>query len=430
MAMRRKGVSCMEYNPNHERYWDETALSEDMKKAFDICNGCRLCYSLCPSFPELFRVVESHEDDVDLLTDEEMAKTADLCYQCKLCYLKCPYIPPHRFDLDFPRLMLRSKAVRAKKHGIKPVDRFLGDPERIGRLGTAAPTLSNWSNLQPVMRQLLEKTVGIDHRRHLPKFALMRFSQWIEKHQERTKTADVAIFSTCTVEYHEPGIGQAALKVLAHNGIQAEVPAFQQCCGMPALDGGDIAGATLRARQNVAVLKQFARDGKPILALQPTCAYVLKKEYPLLLGTEDAELVSRNTWDVTEYLAQMARKGELKKDFAQALGTVTYHLSCHTKAEGLKRQARDLLTYVDGTTVNVVDHCAGIDGTWGLKAEFYDESQKVAAKLTQAFHKAHDTQACSDCALAGLQIETVTDQPPRHPVELLAQAYGLHKAPE
>lgn len=418
----------MEYNPNTDRYWDETALSQDMKKAFDICNGCRLCYSLCPSFPELFKAVESHDDDTDLLTEDELSLTADLCYQCKLCYLKCPYIPPHRFDLDFPRLMLRSKAVRAKKHGIKPADRFLGDPERVGRLGTAAPALSNWSNENAVMRQLMEKAVGIDRRRHLPRFAPLRFSQWVEKTHEKSSAADVAIFSTCTVEYHEPGIGQAAVKVLAHNGIQAAVPAFQRCCGMPALDGGDIAGATLRAKQNVAVLVGYAREGKKILALQPTCAYVLKKEYPLLLDTEEARLVSEQTVDITEYLAQKARKGELKKGFRRSLGTVTYHLSCHTKAEGLKRSARDVLSYVDGTTVNVVDHCAGIDGTWGLKAEFYDASQKVAAKLTAAFHEARKTQACSDCALAGLQIETASDRPPSHPVELLWQAYGLERS--
>ncbi len=418
----------MEYNPNTDRYWDETALSEDMKKAFDICNGCRLCYSLCPSFPELFQAVESHDDDTDQLTDEELSQTADLCYQCKLCYLKCPYTPPHRFDLDFPRLMLRSKAVRAKKSGVSAADRFLGDPERVGRLGTAAPTLSNWSNNSPAMRQVMEKTVGIDRRRHLPKFARNRFSDWSARHSPTPPAdADVAIFSTCTVEYHEPGIGMAALKVLAHNGIKAVVPGFQRCCGMPALDGGDIAGATERAKQNVAAFARFARDGKPILALQPTCAYVLKKEYPLLLGTEDAQRVSAATVDVTEYLAHRARKGLLKKEFRETLGTVTYHLSCHTKAEGLKRSAKDLLTYVEGTTVNMVDHCAGIDGTWGLKAEYYEESQKVAAKMTEAFRKAHDTHACSDCALAGLQIETASDHPPQHPVELLWKAYGLER---
>lgn len=419
----------MEYNPRTERYWDESALAEDMKLAFDVCNGCRLCHNLCPSFPKLFEAVEGHDDDVSLLTEEQTAEVADLCYQCKLCYLKCPYVPPHRFDLDFPRLMLRSKAIRAKKHGIARVDRFLGDPERTGRLGGIWPALANWANKNATARKMMERTLGIDHRRHLPPFAPVKFSEWAARKNLRATAdaVDVAVFSTCTVEYNEPGIGRAALDVLGHNNIRAAVPKGQRCCGMPALDGGDVAGATERARHNVSLLAPFARAGKKILALQPTCAYVLKKEYALLLGTPDAELVAEATVDITEYLAARMKSGELKQDFQSSPGAVTYHLSCHTKAQGLRRAASDLLTGIEGTTVTVVDRCAGIDGTWGFKAQYYDASQKVAERLTEAFRAAHDTHACSDCALAGLQIETASARPPEHPVELLARAYGLKK---
>ena len=194
---------------------------------------------------------------------------------------------------------------------------------------------------------------------------------------------------------------------------------------MPALDGGDISGATERARHNIARLVDYAKAGKKILALQPTCAYVLKQEYPVLVGTEEAQLVARATMDITEYLASLMKSGKLKRDFSQSPGTITYHLSCHSKAQGLKKAASDLLGGIEGTTVNVVDRCAGIDGTWGLKARYYDESQKVSRKLTEAFQLAHDTHACSDCALAGLQIEVASDKPPRHPVEILWAAYGL-----
>ncbi len=415
----------MDYNPRESQYWDESRLVSDMKLAFDVCNGCRLCHNLCPSFPVLFEAVESHDDVVEALAVEEMAHVADLCYQCKLCFLKCPYVPPHRFDLDFPRLMLRSKAIRTRQHGMSRSDKFLGDPERSGRLGTSMPSLANWSLTQPFVRKQMEKRMGIDHRRHLPKFASMRFSQWAKKHQSTTASVDVAVFTTCTVEYHAAGIGQAALKVLGHNGITAAVPPDLRCCGMPALDGGDIDGATERAAQNVTKLVDYAKAGKKILVLQPTCAFVLKHEYPVLLGTEEAKQVAAATLDITEYLAGLMKAGKLKREFRSSPQTVTYHLSCHSKAQGLKKTAADLLSGIEGTTVNVVDRCAGIDGTWGLKAEYYDESQKVAKKLTEAFHSAHDTAACSDCALAGLQIETVTDRPPRHPVQILWEAYGL-----
>ncbi len=417
----------MEYRPNRPEYWDETLLRQDLEQAFDICNGCRLCYNLCPSFPVLFEAVERHQDNAHEVTDQEMVQVADLCYQCKLCFMKCPYVPPHRFDLDFPRLMLRSKAVRAKKAGIGRADQFLGNPEKVGQLGHLAPGLANWSTRNPVLRRWMERVYGIDHRRHLPRFAAMRFSEWVKRRQPvpNVDQVDVVIFSTCTVEFHEPGIGQAALAVLQHNHIRAAVPSGQLCCGMPALDGGDIAGAMRRARHNIALLAPYAEAGKPILALQPTCALLLKQDYPRLVEEPAAQKVAAMTQDITEYLADAMRKGKLKKEFAHPLGSVTYHLSCHTKAQGLKRAVKDLLGPVADTQVELVDRCAGIDGTWGLKAQYYDDAMKVSAKLTEKFREAHDSRACSDCALAGLQIETVSDQPPRHPVELLAQAYGI-----
>lgn len=419
----------MEYNPHRDEYWNSEALHQDMQQAFDICNGCRLCYNLCPSFPALFQIVESYDHDAAKVTTEEADHVADLCFQCKVCYMKCPYIPPHRFDLDFPRLMLRSKAIRAKKRGMSRADRFLGNPEQVGRMGQIAPGLANWSVKNTGLRRLMERLYGIDHRRHLPRFAPIRFSDWVLKHQPQPipnmDEVDVVLFSTCTVEYHEPGIGQAAVEVLKHNNIRAAVPAGQVCCGMPALDGGDMDGALRRARTNVELLAPYAKAGKPILALQPTCSLLLKQDYPTLVESEDAKRVAQHTRDITEYLASAMKKGNLKKEFQSSPGAVTYHLSCHTKAQGLKRAAKELLESIDGCEVEMVDRCAGIDGTWGLKAEYYEESLKVSQKLTERFKARHDTHACSDCALAGLQIETVTDREPVHPVEILARSYGL-----
>ncbi|MCL8207865.1 MAG: ferredoxin [Actinomycetia bacterium] len=415
----------MEYRPGRPAYWDETALAEDMKRAFDICNGCRLCYNLCPSFPELFRFVEGHDDDASRLTAAELDRVADLCYQCKLCYVKCPYTPPHHFDLDFPRLMLRSKAVRAKKAGLSRSDRFLGDPDRTGRLGTLLPALTNWATTAPAVRGVMERVVGVDRRRRLPRYARVRFSRWAGA-RPPARDPDVVVFSTCTVEYNEPGLGRDAVRVLEHQGFTVTVPTGQQCCGMPALDGGDMAGAVARARANVARLADYARAGKPIVALQPTCAYVLKTEYPLLLDDDEAAAaVAAATVDVTDFLADLARSGRLKTDFVRSLGPVTYHVSCHTRALGGGGRGRDLLARVPGTRVMMVEQCAGIDGTWGLKAEWYDTSQEVAAKLTRTFQQRRETEPCSDCKLAGLQIAEAAGRAPAHPVELLARAYGL-----
>lgn len=414
----------MEYRPGQSAYWDESALEADMQKAFDICNGCRLCYNLCPSFPALFKFVEGHDDDASLLTSSELDRVADLCFQCKICFMKCPYTPPHRFDLDFPRLMLRSKAVRVKRHGLSGTDRFLGDPERSGKLGTAMPGAANWANQQPWFRRVLESRVGIDRRRRLPRYASVRFSRWAQTRRP-VSVPDVVLFSTCTVEYHEPGVGQAAVKVLEHQGLSVAIPEGQRCCGMPALDGGDIPAAVDRARSNLALLAPYVEQGAKVLALQPTCAYVLREEYPLLVEGDVSRKVADATVDITDYLAALAKTGALKTDFQTALGPVTYHVSCHTRAQGGGARGRDLLTKVPGTHVLMVEQCAGIDGTWGLKAEFYEEAEKVSRKLTRAFAEHPEHEACSDCKLAGLQIYQGAGKEPAHPVELLARAYGL-----
>jgi len=413
----------LEYRPGETAYWDPAQLAEDMRQAFDICNGCRLCYNLCPAFPALFTFVEGHDDQAGLLTSSELDQVADLCFQCKICFLKCPYTPPHRFDLDFPRLMLRSKAVRARTQGLSAADRFLGDPDRTGRWATRLAPLANWATRQPLLRRVMERRLGIDHRRRLPRYARVRFSRWAAR--RAAATADVVLFSTCTVEYNEPGLGQAAVAVLEHNGLTVAVPAGQQCCGMPALDGGDVDGAIQRARANLALLAPYAAQGKPIVALQPTCAYVLKEEYPRLVGGEVAQTVAAATVDLTDFLAGLAKAGRLKTDFRHEVGPVLYHVSCHTRTQGGGGRGRDLLQQIPGTRVTMVEQCAGIDGTWGLKAAYFDEARKVARKLDRALTQHPDHAVCSDCKLAGLQIEDTTGSPPRHLVEILARAYGL-----
>ena len=414
----------MEYRLTAREYWDTEALDRDLKQAFDICNGCRLCHDLCPSFPALFRFVEGVDDEVEQLTRSQMEDVAEECFQCKICALKCPYTPPHRFDLDFPRLMLRTKAQRVRRVGLSAEDRLLGNPERSGGWGTALHPLANWAVARPRLRSLLAGRTGIDPRRHLPPYTSRRFSRRVAG-RSTPAAADVVLFATCTTEYNYPALGEAAIRVLEHQGLSVATLAGERCCGMPALDGGDVAGAQARARANLAVLAPHVARGARVVALQPTCAYVLKREYPLMVDGAVARDVAAAVVDVTELLAELVQQGKLADDFQHVVGPVTYHVSCHTRAEGGGARGRRVLSKIPGTTVTVAEACAGIDGTWGLKARHYDAAQQVAARLMSALAERPDDLPCSDCKLAGLQIEETTGRPPSHPVEVLARAYGL-----
>ena len=333
---------------NSPEFWDRSAVDTELRRVYDICGGCRRCLPLCPSFKVLFdRLdVDAVDGDVEKLPARDVKEVVDLCYQCKLCFNHCPYTPPHRWEVDFPRLMLRARAADARANGVSLQDRMLGNTELVGKLGRLAAPLSNWLNELAVHRAFMHAVAGIHKGRTLPKFHRQTFSQWFKSRDQRggaggrssarnAKTADrasaagvaparvpgdrasaagvaparvpaalkVALFHTCTVEYNEPATGRAAVRVLERNRVDVSVPA-QRCCGMPYLDGGAVDQAKALIRDNVRSLAAAVREGRTIVVPGPTCSYMLKQEYPWLDGGDDAKLVARNTRDLFEYLAE------------------------------------------------------------------------------------------------------------------------------
>src|SRR5881628_60267 len=224
-------------------FWDQSQLEAELKRVSDICNGCRRCYNLCPSFNDLIDRLDTEavDGDAEKLTREDFNSVTDLCYQCKLCYNHCPYTPPHRWQVDFPRLMLRARSAEARQKGVTLADRFLGNTDLVGKLGSLTAPVSNWMTALPAQRKLMEAAVGIHRDRNLPVFHRQTFSCWFDrrKRQPFASRGRVALFATCTVEYNEPATGKAAVAVLEKNGIDVSLPS-QRCCGMPYLDGGAI----------------------------------------------------------------------------------------------------------------------------------------------------------------------------------------------
>ena len=295
--------------------------------------------------------------------------------------------------------------------------------------------------------------MGIDHRRNLPSFASKTFRRWFHEHRalgegtgagvsETQKTADdhpptpavaakgsgpVALFATCLVNYQHPEVGESAVRVLEHNGIEVELAQDEVCCGMPALDGGDMDRAQRLALRNVSALLPLVRRGMRIVIPEPTCGFMIKKEYPVILGTPEAQEVSRAALDLGEYLVQRIRDHTLREDFSGPVpAEILYHVPCHLRAQNMGVPVKDVLSVLPGTRVEAVARCSGMDGTWGMKAGNFNRSMEVARRLLNRVGEASsETCVASDCALAGLQIEQGTGRNVRHPVEVLARAYGL-----
>lgn len=429
------------YDPRHPAYRDEADLRGELTRVFDLCHGCRLCWNLCPSFGSLFDLIDARDGEVGELTHTEQDRVVAECYQCKLCYVKCPYVPPHEWQLDFPRMMLRATAVRHQQRGLDVSNQFLGRTDLLGRVSTTAAPLLNRITGTPgsLPRRVMERTVGIAADRVLPPYARERFSTWWRKRaRPAMPTADrrVAVFTTCLVEYQDPTIGHDLVKVYERNGVACDVPDGTVCCGMPWLDGGDVDAFLQQAQRNVAALAPAVRGGADVVVPQPTCGYVLKREYPAYVGGEDARLVAEHTYDVAEYLMRVHKARGLDTSFpGEVPESITWHAPCHLQAQRIGHKSRELLQ-LTGATVTVVQKCSGVDGTWGYRAENYELARQVAQPLGEAVRTQVGAAAgagvshlvAGDCHLANGAITQETGQVPVHPVQVLARAYGI--APE
>ena len=419
-----KPTAGLTYDPNDRKYWDRAALDSEVERVFEICQGCRLCFNLCPSFPELFNAVDRHDGEVRELTLAENERVIDTCYQCKLCYVKCPYTPDdgHEFQLDFPRLLLRANAVRKQEQGIDLRAKLLARPEEMGRIGGMTPGLANWANRQPLLRQLAEATIGIHHEKLLPEFQSGTFTKWMDKHTPSGDTSKAVLFTTCFVEYYNPQVAKDAVAVYEKNGIALTCPK-QNCCGMPALESGDVALAKKLAAQNVASLLPSVEAGKKIVAINPTCSYMLKKEYAELVGTDDAKRVGAATMDLNEFLFELKREGLFNRDFRSTPGRIGYHLPCHLKAQNIGFRSRDMMRTIPGAEIKLVDQCSAHDGTFAMKKEFFPLSMLAGKKAFDGMKATEAEVMATDCPLAAVQFDQALGVRPIHPIQVLARAY-------
>lgn len=420
----------MSFDPESPEFWDEKATRKELERVFDICYGCTLCHTLCPSFVSLFRMMDENFGDAGSLRDEQMKLVVDQCYQCKLCDPICPYVPPHEWDIDFPRTMMRASLNAARKDGVPWADRLMGDTDRVGRWAGWAAPLVNRANRSPFLRRLMEKYMGVHRDRLLPTYHGRTFAKWFRRRPAASKgrgEEKAALFYTCTVNYNEPEIGKAAVGVLEKNGIECVVPE-QQCCGLPFLDVGLLDRAVKKVEANVASLSRVVRQGYKVAAPSASCSYMLKQDYPRLLPTDDARLVAENTLDLSEYLVQVHERGRLDLDFPEAVGKIRYHQPCHLKAQDIGFKAQELMQLIPDAEVSRMQCCSGHDGSWSVRKENFEASMQVGRPLFK-FLRPDDACTVTDCPLSAVQVQQGTGRKPVHPIVVMARAYGLEVEP-
>ncbi len=420
-------------------FYDRADLFRELERVYDICHGCRRCVSLCNAFPTLFDLVDESETmEVDGVAKEDYWKVVDHCYLCDLCYMtKCPYVPPHEWNVDFPHLMLRAKAVQFKETGASFRNRLLTSTDTVGKLAGIPVVVSvvNAANRNPGMRKLLENTLGVSADAVLPEYHSVTLRDRLRTHAPRIvprpgekTTGKVALFATCYGNYNEPDIGEDLVAVFEHNGIPVTTVPKERCCGMPKLELGDLDSVEEAKNANIPVLAKLVDEGFDIVAPVPSCVLMFKQELPLMFpDDEDVQKVKNAIYDPFEYLMLRHKEGWLKTDFKVPLGKVAYHVACHQRVQNIGMKTRDVLQLVPDTEVVPIERCSGHDGTYAVKKEFHEISMKIGRPVVNKVRQAEPDHYTSDCPMAGHQIENglKDGSHPEHPLTLLRKAYGI-----
>ncbi|MCW8962744.1 MAG: heterodisulfide reductase-related iron-sulfur binding cluster, partial [Gammaproteobacteria bacterium] len=395
-------------------FWDEDKLNAELERVYDICHGCRRCVSLCNSFPTLFDLVdESDTMEVDGVAKADYIKVVDHCYLCDLCYLtKCPYVPPHEWNVDFPHLMLRAKAVKFKKQKPSFRDRMLSSTDAMGSfMGIPIVNqVANAANKNSVMRGITESVLGIHKKAVVPEYhgdTLRKRASGIEVDESRAKpagetTGKVALFATCYGNHNSPQLGEDLIAVLQHNDVVVKLAEKEQCCGMPKLELGDLDAVAAAKDVNIPVLAKLVDEGWDIMAPVPSCVLMFKQELPLMFPDDpDVIKVGQAIYDPFEYLMLRHKENALKIEFPNPLGKVAYHVACHQRVQKIGMKTRDVLQLIPNTEVKPIERCSGHDGTYAVKKEYHDISMKICRPVITQVQKAEADHYGSDCPMAG-----------------------------
>ena len=422
------------YDPAEAKYWEVPALQGEIQRAFEICHGCRMCFKYCDSFPILFDLLDKKYDaDVTKVTRADEDRIFGACFQCKLCEVQCPYTPRdgHEFQLDFPKLVHRARAVRSQ--GKKPTlrERMLGDPDTAGKMARASLGMANVANRTGPFRWVLEKVAGIHRKKKLPAFAAQPFDAWAAQagYVKPEPGGEAVLFQTCFVQHNDPQLGRDTLEVLQRNKVDVRCVRGLVCCGMPAWEHGDLAALRRQAHTDLDLLLPFVEKGAKVLVVNPTCSMMMRKEWPKLLEGDDrarAEKLAPAVMDPSEFLWSIRNEPRFDASFQSAPpgGKVAYHAPCHLRAQGIGFKGRDLLRKIPGVEVTgTVMECCGHDGTYAMTVEGFGPSQRLGKKAFEGMQAAGAECWATDCPLAALQFEQHAGKKPLHPMSILARAY-------
>ncbi len=433
-------------------FTDAEAIDAEMRRVFDVCHTCRRCFNLCDSFPRLFDLIDSSKTgELESVESKGFKPVVDACTLCDMCFMtKCPYVPPHEFNIDFPHLMLRYRAAALKRGEVPLMERQVTETDRNAKIAGPVAPVANWATARrnKFARAALEAVAHVARGAELPRYhrktLLGRAAAEVPPVNREAPAfgRKAVIYATCFSNYNNPEIGIAARKVLAKNGVETEV-VYPVCCGMPQLEHGDLESVAERAEKVSRALMAYVEKGYDVIALIPSCALMFKFEWPLVLPANgEVKKLANATYDITEYVVDIAKHEGLAPGLGALERGVTLHMACHARAQNIGQKAAEMMRLIPGAEITVIERCSGHGGSWGVMKGNFEVALKVgapvarqAAKLASGGNGAAP-YVTSECPLAGAHIlqgmerqgaRAAGDAAP-HPIELFARAYGLNDA--
>jgi FAD/FMN-containing dehydrogenase/Fe-S oxidoreductase len=431
-------TESLKVSPQYRTWEPRTTLDFSAQggfvRAVEMCSGMAECRkkldgTMCPSYmatldeehstrgrANALRAVLSGKVSKEEFTGKRLHAVMDLCLECKACKAECPS------NVDMAKLKYEFLDHYHRANGLPLRNRMFGAIERLNRVGSRLAPLSNWLANTTVNRWLLDAFVGIARRRPLPRFAAQSFEDWFRKRNSEGDGArgEIILFHDTFNNFNTPGVAMAATRFLERCHYRVLL-VDKKCCGRPMISKGMLRQARENAAWNVDRLAPFAKQGTPIVGLEPSCLLTLRDEYPEFLRSEAAEKVADHSYLFEEFVMRELQAGRIELEGKGHGKKVLLHGHCHQKAlvgtgptVGMLRTA--------GFDVDEIDSgCCGMAGSFGFEKEHYALSVAIGNRRLAPAVKAAaaDVEVVASGISCRQQIDHLAGREAKHPAELL-----------
>ena len=400
-------------------------MTETSEFNFEQCIKCTVCTVYCPvaAVNPLYPGPKQAGPDGERLRlkrPEFFDESLKWCLNCKRCEVACP---------SNVRIGDIIQAARIKHSKKKPCLReyMLANTDFMGTMASPLAPMVNFAvGLKPV-KVVMDKTIGIDHRRMFPKYAFGTFESWLKRNRKKQAkfARQVSYFHGCYVNYNNPQLGKDFVKIMNALGIGVQLLEKEKCCGVPLISNGLIDQAKRQGEVNITSIRRSVVENKiPVLGTSSTCTFTLRDEYPHLLDIDNKDV--RDSIELaTRYIYRLLSSGEVKLRFKKNAPKlrVAYHTACHMEKLGWAYYSTELLRMIPSVELIMLDsQCCGIGGTYGFKKENYATAQSIGEPLFQKIEASGCDVVSTDCETCKWQIEMSTSKEVIHPLSILAQA--------